>query len=264
MISMMNKSAVWEKLTRFGLTDKQIQVYLALLGKGSVTPLELSRQTNINRSTAYRILDSLVKLGLVEELIDQKTSLFTAQSPAKLHVLLTQREAEIDTLKATLPTLIQDLSVTSDIGSSSQTKVVYFRDRSGLQQLLWNTLQAKGEVVGYGYLDWNECLGKKFAEKLRVEYIQKPLKSREIVNSEAMGPLKNFTDHAEAYSKVYQMRGIQRSKLIINHDTYIYDSVFAFSHFIKGELFGVEIHNAEIAHTQKQMFDLLWNIAKPQ
>jgi len=127
-----------------------------------------------------------------------------------------------------------------------------------LQQLLWNTLQAKNEVVGYGYASWNEGVGKNFAEKLRQEYVDRGLQSKEILNKFA----NTFTENKLYLARTYQQRILPKSDVEINHDTYIYNDVFAFYHFFKDELFGVEIHNSEIAKTQRQIFYLLWKTAK--
>lgn len=64
------------------------------------------------------------------------------------------------------------------------------------------------------------------------------------------------------YTNVYEHRAIDPKIIDIKHDTYIYGDVFAYYYHYQGELFGVEIHNAEIAKTEKQMFEILWKMAK--
>ena len=67
---MMNKEDLKDKLKLFGIEEKPILIYLTLLNKGLLTPLELSRETQLNRTSVYRYLEELKNLGLVEEVLD--------------------------------------------------------------------------------------------------------------------------------------------------------------------------------------------------
>ncbi|PIV37519.1 hypothetical protein COS31_04255 [Candidatus Roizmanbacteria bacterium CG02_land_8_20_14_3_00_36_15] len=254
---MMNKSDLSKSLEAFGLNQKETATYLFMLQKGIITPLELSRLTHVNRTTLYRLLEKLKEIGLVEEITEDKSTSFKAVGPERLQMIMTRKEAELSKLKESLPRIVNQLKTTEDSCLPS-TKVVYYRGKSGLQQLLWNTLQAKNEVVGYGYASWNEGVGKNFAEKLRQEYVDRGLQSKEILNKFA----NTFTENKLYLARTYQQRILPKSDVEINHDTYIYNDVFAFYHFFKDELFGVEIHNSEIAKTQRQIFYLLWKTAK--
>ncbi|KKS78647.1 MAG: hypothetical protein UV54_C0056G0003 [Candidatus Beckwithbacteria bacterium GW2011_GWA2_43_10] len=257
---MMNNMDIKQKLKLLGLNDKQAEIYLLLLKQGITSLLELSRQTDINRTTIYRIIEDLKKLSLVEEIIADRGAKVKAVKPENLQLLLTQKETELDELRNHLPDLISDLSAIKDKPSSS-TQVVYFRGQNGLRQLLWNVLKAKDEHVGYGYAEWNTSLGQEFAEKLRQEMVNRKIYSREIQNTNQFKPMSTWTK-VKDYDQFYQGRYLPKSLVEINHDTYIYNDVFAFYYFIQDELFGIEIHNAEIAKTQKQIFEVLWKMIK--
>jgi len=259
---MMNKIDIKQKLNLLGLSDKQAEIYLLLLKQGIISLLELSRRSTINRTTIYRIVEDLKKLNLVEEVVDDRGAKVKAVKPENLQLLLTQKETELDQLKNNLPDLISDLSAIKD-QPSPLTQVVYFRGQTGLKQLLWNVLKAKHEHVGYGYADWNKSIGRGFAEKLRQEMVNRHISSREIQNFDQLEPMENWTKIKD-YDKFYQDRYLPKSVIEIKHDTYIYNDVFAFYYCYKGELFGIEIHNAEIAKTQKQIFEVLWKMGKPQ
>ena len=257
---MVNKPDLKQKLSLLGLTDNQAEIYLLLLKQGLTSLLELSRRTSINRTTIYRVAEDLKKLNLAEEVLDDRGVKVKAVAPENLNLLLTQKEAELNHLKSNISDLISNLSAIKDQPTSS-TQVVYFRGQSGLKQLLWNILKAKGESVGYGYADWNQSVGRDFAEKLRAERVKRKLSDREIQNTDQAGSMSNWTS-VKNYGQVYQARFLPRKVIDIKHDTYIYNNVFAFFNFAGGELFGLEIHNAEIAKTQKQIFEVLWQMAK--
>lgn len=257
---MVNNMNLKEKLSLLGLSDKQGEIYLLLLKQGITSLLDLSRRTTINRTTIYRIVEDLKKLNLVEEVVDDRGAKVKPVPPENLRLLLTKKETELDNLKNNLPGLITDLSAIKDQPIKS-TQVVYFRGVNGLKQLLWNILKAKGESVGYGYADWNKSVGKEFAEKLRAERVKRKIYDREIQNTDQADPMSSWTQIKD-YHQVYQARYLPRKTIDIKHDTYIYNDVFTFFNFYQDELFGIEIHNSEIAKTQKQIFEVLWQKAK--
>ena len=59
-------------LITLGLSDEEIQVYLAALEHGSISVLEIAKATNIPRTTVYLLIDSLVKHGLLKLMVKGK------------------------------------------------------------------------------------------------------------------------------------------------------------------------------------------------
>ena len=184
-----------------------------------------------------------------------------------MELLIAKKETEIINLKnnfSSLIPLITPISPTNNPGTS----VKFYRGQDGLRQLLWNTLKAK-KVVGYGYSDWNEGVGRSFAEKLRQEYLERQIINLELqndipINTDFIDIKTNKTANEIYLNKFYQMRVIPTSVIEIKHDAYIYDDIYAIYHYINNEPFGIEIQNAEIAKTQTQIFQFLWKSAKKQ
>ena len=118
-----------------------------------------------------------------------------------------------------------------------------------------------GDVAADPDGDFNFPVGREFAEKLRAERVKRQIYDREIQNTDQAGPMSDWTN-VKNYDQIYQCRLLDKKIVDIKHDTYIYNDVFVFFYFIKNEMFGIEIHNAEIAKTQKQIFEVLWKLAK--
>lgn len=255
LFNMMNNLS--SELQAFGLTDHESQVYLNLLQYSPQTALSLSRSLPINRTTLYRLLQHLQQLGLVQEILSHKTTRYSASSPEKLKLVLQNKQIELDSLHQSLTSLLPQLQQLTT-SSTSPTKVLYYQGIEGLKQVLYNTLSATTEVVGYGYLDWNQGIGHKYAEFLRQEYVDRHLKSREILNTATL----SFTSLSSYLGLVYSSRLISPHQLKITHDTYIYNNVTAFYHLFNNEYFGLEIHSPDITSTQRQIFDLLWSLAR--
>ncbi len=252
---MINRLLV-RVIKQTGLTAKHATVWEKLLLKPKSTPLQLSRETKLNRSSLYRYLEDLRTKGLVELVLGEKSSQYKA-NPEGLNQYLASEEARVESLKTTVPSLVSELTRNKAIPGS---EVKYYQGLEGLKQMLWNVVSANVEFVGLGYEDWNTSVGKRFAEKLRAKNLETKVGSREILN--ALGKNFEFTDLGKNYGNIFKYRLINPKILEIKHDTYIYGDVFAYYYHYQGEYFGVEIHNVEIARTERQIFEIVWKMAK--
>lgn len=241
---------------QIGLTDKHALVYEKLANGTRTTPLQLSRETRLNRSSLYRYLEELRLKGLVELVLQDKSSKYQAD-PEGLNQYFVSEESRVENLKKAIPRLLHELG---EIKGKGGSEVKYFQGKVGLKQMLWNVVASGNPYAGLGYENWNTSVGKSYADKLRGKNMETSAKSREITNDQGGG--FEYTELGDKYQRIYKHRRIDPKILEIKHDTYIYGEVFAYYYHYQGEYFGVEIHNKEIARTELQMFEILWKMAK--
>lgn len=74
-------------MINIGLTELQAQTYLWLLEHGSTTPPRLVKELKLTRTNAYKVLDSLVDLGLASKSEVQKKLTYFAEDPIALSSL---------------------------------------------------------------------------------------------------------------------------------------------------------------------------------
>lgn len=245
-------------MTQAGLSLKHASVYEKLLTSTATTPLVLARETKLNRSSLYRYLEDLREIGLVELVLGDKSSRYIA-NPNGLNQYLAREEARLENLKNTIPSLVAEME---KVKRSEVSEVRYYQGVKGLKQMLWNVVASGVEYVGLGYEDWNTSVGRTYAEKLREKNMETKARSREISNVAESG--FEYTKLGSRYQSVYEQRWIDPKILTIKHDTYVYGNVFAYYYHYQGEYFGVEIHNAEIARTERQVFEILWGMAEQE
>lgn len=252
---MMNIS-LRKVFNQIGVSNKHMVIYEALLASANMTPLKLAHITHLNRSSVYRYLEELRERGLVELILRGKSSSYAA-SPEGLSQYLVKEEVRLSELKQTIPSLLRSFETRR---GTTESEVRYYHGREGLKQMLWNLISSGQDYVGLGYDDWNSSVGKSFAERLRTKNMETGAKSREISNHPDDG--FEYTSLGEKYKQIYSHRQIDPQVLKIKHDTYVYGNVFAYYYHYQGEYFGVEIHNKEIARTEREIFEILWKIAK--
>ena len=73
-----------DKLEKFGLSNKEAKVYLSLLELGTSVVSDVAKKSQINRSTAYVLLESLAKHGLVSISERKNVRLYTPAPPERI------------------------------------------------------------------------------------------------------------------------------------------------------------------------------------
>lgn len=251
------KTKLHNFLESLGLTLEEVKVTSTLIENGNLTILEIARISGLNRTNVYRIVESLLKRGVVGQLVEQNTTIIKAPALNQIEDLVKIEEQKINSIKTYFPEVANLISQSKSL-SQPGTEVLFYRGIEGIKQMVWNTLQAKDEVIGYTYSDLAEILGKDFMTKWKLEFSKRKLKFRDILNEDY---LSNFKD-LEFNPENFKTRIISKTKLLINYQTDIYNNTVAYYNWHKGEIFGVEIHNNEISHMQRQLFEIIWNISE--
>lgn len=145
-----------EALKELNFSDKEITVYLALLELGEAKAGEIAKKANLNRTTMYDILSSLMKKGLVSKYKKAGHTYFEALEPKRLlgyidreientNEMLIKKKAEI---KMLLPELIS-----KQYTSSTRPKVEFFEGEKGMREAYEDTLSAKDPILAYANVE---------------------------------------------------------------------------------------------------------------
>src|SRR3989344_5357323 len=86
-----------ELLKKAGFSEKEVDVYLALISRGPAIASDIAEIAKINRSTTYVILQSLAKRDLIEE-TGSGIKLFSPREPEALVEYLTRASNHFDEL----------------------------------------------------------------------------------------------------------------------------------------------------------------------
>lgn len=255
---MKNKSEILlQFLGNLGLNLDDSAVYVALMERGELTVLELSKKTKISRTTVYRIIDKLKKKGLIEEVFTHDKKQYKTTPPDTLEALVQSEESRVEKLKELLPVLPELIASRKTINQKG-TAIKFYKGKLGIKQMLWNVLNTKTEIVGYTFGALKEVTGEEFENKWILEFLRRKLQLRDIVST------AYSNKRAQAKNEVStEVRVIDTKKLNIYYQMDIYDNVVSYYRWEEGEIYGVELHDKLIAKMQRQQFELMWGIAKP-
>jgi len=130
--------------------------------------------------------------------------------------------------------------------------------------MLWNQTKSKSpHHCSILYSDMQSQTGQAFFSRWVRACNEKGVSSRSIISDHFINSLKTWQSrHDTEKLQHWDSRYVAKEDFTINSDTVIYDDVACFYNWKNGKIFGMEIHNHEIATTQRQLFELLWKVGK--
>lgn len=236
-----------------GLSEKEARVYLASLEMGPATAEKLAKQAEVNRSTTYVQLESLMKKGLMSMHEEGKKTYFTPESPEHLKRMLSMQKTEMgareDALKDLLPDLLEQYK------SAGERPVVrFFPGKEGITAVREEILAMKEKKLSVLFA--SNMMSEIYTEKEADEYT----KRREALNilSKAI-----YTDESFFKRKTRDKltEGRYLPNMSLSTCMRLWDNkVGLFS--LEGSVFAIVIESVHMANTMKKIFDFLWQRAQ--
>jgi hypothetical protein len=254
--------AIQNYFAKLGLEPEIAMLYLALHTYGPQSISELSRNSGVERTRIYRLIDKLMDSNLIEVESHYKKGIIKAAPIANINILISQREQELKSLQDEL-SLIEQLLARNTL-SSPATRVQFYTGAAGIKQMYWNETKAKGEVLAFLHENMQLRTDSRFFERWAQQCNEKNMHFRGIITDSFIASQKLwYTHHTNDRLKNWQARYINQDTFAITHGTIVYDNVVGYFNWKDDEVFGIEIYNSQIAHTQRQLFELLWQQAQP-
>lgn len=258
------KDAIRTYFAKLGLEDEIADMYLALHAHGPQSISELSRNSGVERTRIYRLIDTLLESGLIEVETHYKKGILKAAPISNLRILISKREQELQSLQDELQLVEQVLGRNSL--SSPATRIQFYQGPEGARQMLWNETRARAqsEVVGILYENIQIKTDSRFFERWADACNEKDLHFRGIIGEPFQKSQKAwYGDTMQHRLHHWEARTLAENIFPITHSTFVYDDVVAYLNWKDDEIFGIEIYNAQIADMQRLMFWLLWEQSQP-
>lgn len=247
-----SNSPIVKSLVDYGLNDKEAKIYLALIELDTATVNEIAHAADINRSSAYVVIEKLKKKGLVSTIKDYKIQRYVATNP---EVLL--QEAETRALRnIEIKNKIQN--VVSELKSihretKKKPKIMVYEGLNGLINAFNDSLTTKEKRIRIS----------SAAEDLS-EPVLKYFKAREDLGISIKG-IHPDTPNSRKLLKMSPVSDlsilIPKIKYCFSSDFAIYDEKIGFMSAKNGG-WAVIIENKEMSDVMKSLFDLAFEEAK--
>lgn len=264
----MTNTEIKKELEKFGLSTNQATIYILLVGHKELRIQEIVKLAKIPRSSVYESLRGLFELGIAEEIVDGSFKKIRPYSIGAMKHGIDEQVLQLRRLTSDLDKLEKAIEM-SPPNNSSSTVVHYYKGRSGVRQLYWNSLKVAGKDTVYIYSDWGRgrYVGMKFYENFVAESRERNFQEKVLVNltPALLESVKKYTypNSPISRTKIENLRVIDKKIVSIKGDTLIYDNIYAQVYLKNVEIHGFEIENSQFTETQKSIFETLWNMAEP-
>lgn len=245
-------------LKNFGLNDKEIAVYLALIELGPSPVRLLSAKSGVNRGTTYDILKSLIGLGLVSYYNKQSHQYFSAESPHKLLSALDEKRQNLENLQKEIQRQLPQLqSLFERQGGKPAVKL--YEGLRGIKSILEEVLETVGREKDRIYYVYSSAPLRKEVFQAMPKFsemrIQKKIKVRTIALG-AGGQLVGLDERK--WLRPSDGRGGYYSSVQATYEIIYANRVAHISLDDADNPVGVVIQNQAVYETQKVIFESLW------
>ncbi len=236
-----------EILRQFGMEDKKAEVYLATLEMGGVTAYSLAKKVGLKRPTVYDIVNQLMKEGLIYKSIKGNVKYFSPADPEILIKKIKEKEERINSIMPSLQNLYNS--------PKEKPLIRYFEGKEGIKEMWEDSLKSlkKGdEILAYVGEDTLKNL-QKYSDNYIKRRVSKSIRLRGIYK-DSPAIRKYMENNAQQLREVIILN---EKDFPISNETNIYKNKIAIASY-GTEMFGMIIESAEIARSQKAIFELAW------
>jgi HTH-type transcriptional regulator, sugar sensing transcriptional regulator len=243
----MNNTRVLQDI---GLTEKESQIYLTLLGVEKADVGEIAKISKLKRPTIYIILEELRKKGLVLKIPYAKKAVFMAQDPDKFF------DESFEKVKSAYNSLgeLKALQKKND-----KVSIKYFEGEEGVKEALFYRYQEleNSEIVGF-FAKGDTISPKLMATSHRWRESMNKMR----VKVRAIAPkhvsLKEFRDTDSKLNQIFKTVPLGEYSSDV--------SIHATDLFVCITLFNVQqaiiIENPAIVKTIREIFEISWKNSK--
>ena len=240
-----------EKLEKFGLSNKEAQVYVSLLELGTAVVSEVANKAELNRSTAYVLLESLVKHGLVSISERKKIRLYTPAPPERIVDILEDNVKKYTELVGLAHGVLPELK-SMYVGGGPKPKVQFFEGTAGIKTAYEDTLTSKETIRAYASIENMHLALPSYFPEYYKRRASKGIKIRAIFpdTDEAKERIKHNMEESR------DTRLVSRDEFALSPEINIYDNKIVFMSLV--EKFALIIESKELSDAFKKAFELSW------
>ncbi len=241
-------------LLEIGLKDSQIKVYLSLLQMGQANIYELSAKTKVKRTTVYSILDVLVAKGLATYFEKEGHRTYFAENPKKVLLYFENQQQLVKTNLKKFMEIMPELSSIYNL-KATKPKIRFYEGVEGLKQVFEETLTIKprDEILAISTATLiHEVLGDEWVKNYLARRVAGRIQQRAIVEDSPWG-----REHQKNDKKENRLtRLAPKDKFPFFNEVNIFANKVMIASY-KDQI-GVIIESADVANTQRALFELAW------
>ena len=261
---LLNTTKDFHQLTQqVGLTLNESKVYLFLSTSGLNTGSEIFQGLNLDKSSTYRAINSLIKKNLVYSIGEERNQQFGANSSDTIFSLIDHKQKELDETKHQLKTITQELTqYTRD--KYKQDHITVFQGIEGFKQ--WNNTRLEYSDTVIRELSQREALILFFESEYQYEKYMRAYIKKRISNNISIRVLcgKNSAEDEFDVTSKKLLKEVRTIKTNFDADATLstWRNKTGFISFNQGSPLAIIIKDKFITSIINTLYDTLWNVSK--
>ena len=242
-------------LKNFGLSEKEIAVYLALIELGPSSVREISAKSKVNRGTAYDILKSLMALGIVSYYNKESKQYFAAEPPEKLLSAIDQKKEDLDEVRENIRSSLPFIKTLFE-KQGGKPVVKFYEGAKGVRQIFEDILAEVEKQSGKTYYLYSSATAedRKNVYGAMPDFSQKRIAKKikvKVISLGAGGKPMGLDER--------KWMPVGKQDIKATHEIIYAGKVAHISIDSNEDPVGVVIQNDEIFNMQKTIFEFNWN-----
>jgi len=257
------------KLRQIGFSNREAEVYVALLQKSEFTAPELTKITNVTRSKIYELLQNLIHKGACSESYRNGQKIYKAIKP-KLAIqnIISKHENEIEReilqMKEIGMSIENELATLQENGADINASLDYIEVLTDKGQIheKWFTIQrsTKKELLVFTKPPYTGIIGSNI--KIETESIKNNVITKGIYEYDELASeeTRNLIKAIEIYQKIGEDARIVKElpmKLAISDET-ITMLILVDKISVEPKFTALVINHPSFAKSQKELFNRYW------
>lgn len=236
-----------------GLTEKERDVYLAILSLGKGTITNIAKRSNLKRTSIYQYVEVLLQENLISQTVVKKRIFYIAENPRKILTLLEKKKTTLEKSKQAIEDILPDLESLYSL-SFIKPEIRLYEGKDGLRTVYREMVTHHKNILSF-------FSPKKFFSLFTYEdndAILMALKK----NGGTLTNLVEKSDEAIKRLQIQKYASFVKSKTLPKNFTFDTDFLIGngtIAHISFDKKVAVIIQDPAIAHLQKNIFKTLWN-----
>lgn len=238
-----------ETLIKYGLNEKEAKIYLALLELGVANVSDIAQKAEVIRSTAYSVLEALIRQGLVSTIEKGKIQHYLPESPQKIVALAQEKASLLEQASSQLQTLFA--------GIHTRPRVRYYEGLKRIEEMYNDILKMKG-LKEYFIIASEETwleMDNKFFKEFKKRRAQAQIKTKLILKY-SLAALQRKKEAKKTSSEVKILP--KNFPWQFTSGAYIFSNQVIFVSY-KMPL-AVIVESKEITDLQRATFEFMWSV----
>jgi len=233
-----------KELEKFGLSEKEAQVYVACLELGNGSALRIAEKAKQPKSTTYDVLKNLSKKGMVTMYIKKKTKYFSTSDPIILKKTIQKQKEALESMWPELQALYNT--------APHKPTVKFYEGKSGFRFVMNEILNEAKELISLSSIEDVWSTFSDFFPEFPEERTKRRIPIRIISRDSKKARERQKTGRAQLRTvKIMQTDIPFKSMLMIWNNKIALMS-------LGDDVIILIIESRDLVLTFKAMFELLW------